>query len=186
MLKILKELDVSDKVIDASDMLVYKDDLYIAARTKRGEDGLEIDNKELLSMNIKTYKWKSRYVGDKVGQFVGTYDNNDSHYIMFTNYDMVLDEGNILYSMNLDNEHIGKEYLGDKARDVMLKDNYIYSIGEDSIRKYCYTESNNLFETSLHSKDVASSNVKILSNKVKLKKCFNNVLSNFTCLIGKR
>lgn len=202
-MRVLKSIDVSDKVIDATDMMLVKDDLYIAARTKRDENGEEVENKSLISMNIKTYCWSNRYVGGNIGQFVGCHkvpslicnteakenkrnndnERQDSYYIMFTNYDAVLDEGNVIYSFNLDTGHLSKKEVPNIARDTWIRGKCIYVMGDKEIRKYCYKDYDNMFKLSKCSGDYKEKNNDCLVKKCQLKNNFSNRISRFTCFL---
>lgn len=202
-MRVIKSIDVSDKVIDATDMMLVEDDLYIAARTKRNENGEEVENKSLISMNIKTYCWSNRYVGENIGQFVGCNrisslnrntepkesksnnrnDGQDAYYIMFTNYDAVLDEGNIIYSFNLDTGHLSKKEVPNIVRDTWIRGKCIYVMGDKEIRKYCYKDYDNMFKLSKCSDDCKENNNDYFVRKNKLKNNFSNRISRFTCFL---
>jgi hypothetical protein len=127
-MNIKKEIDISDYIVDVSDMLVVKDTLYIGGRTRRSKQKQEIDNVNLVSMDLKDYSFETRYVGDKIGQFL--YKNKT---LYFTNYDNVLDIGRRIYAMHMNTKNISSVSLTDDIRDMYIYNRKIYLIGKEYI-----------------------------------------------------
>lgn len=130
-MNIKKELDISNYVIDVSDMVVIKNKLYIGGRTRRNRYKEEIDNLYLVNMDIHNYSFEREYIGDKVGQFV--YKDNR---LYFSNYDPVLDEGNTLYIKNMKTNIIKRNGIKDVIRDMVIYRDRLYIIGRKVLYKY--------------------------------------------------
>ncbi len=130
-MNIKKEIDISDYMVDVSDMLIVGERLYIGGRTRRSSQKEEVDNVNLVSMNIQDYSFESRYIGDKVGQFL--YENKT---LYFTNYDNVLDVGRCIYAMNINTKNISVATLTDDIRDMSIFNKKIYLMGKNHIYRW--------------------------------------------------
>ena len=130
-MNIEKELDISQYIIDVTDMSIVNDTLYIGGRTKKNVYNEEIMSKELIKIDLKSYMCEKIYIGNNVGQMTVHKGK-----LYMSNYDSVLDKGNEICVYDIaDNQSYIYE-LKDCVRDMMLKGNKLYVLGKENVFKY--------------------------------------------------
>ena len=171
-MRMVKSLDMSERVVDVTDMYACEGYIYIGGRTKANRNGEEVENKELVRMKLDTYKLEDIYVGDVVGQFIESVQAGGRKYIVFSNYDAVFDSGDMVYSLDIESNEVRKQQVADKVRDAIVDKGYMYVMGEKYLCKYDFRNEKEFF-------------MKLTKpiNRVKMNKIFKNMYSVYTCFL---
>ena len=116
-----KVSDFSDYIIDVTDVCKINEKLYVAGRSARkleNNNYKEIDNKYIYEIDMAKDKYNSGeirkiYIGDISHEII--YKRG---YVYVSNYDEVLDKGNIIYVLNENGEIVDKMHMKEKVRSM--------------------------------------------------------------------
>ena len=115
-LRLKKEMDFSDYIIDVTGTCMNSDKIYISGRTARKKEGneyIETNNKYICEIDVKEYFVRKIYIGD-ISYEVFVKDSS----IYVSNYDEVYDEGNIIYEISFKSGLRKKYDMSEKATDI--------------------------------------------------------------------